>query len=129
MNIQIKCTGMDLTDSIRNYVEKRIAPLGRFVDKDGSEAIASIEVGLDTKHHKQGDVYKAEGTITASGDFFRTNTTRDDIFVAIDEVREELERQMVEKKDKDVSLFRRGARSVKKMLKGLSKRNPFTSKY
>jgi hypothetical protein len=32
-------------------------------------------------------------------------------------------------KDRNQTLFKRGATSVKKMMKGLSKRNPFTAKY
>ena len=38
------------------------------------------------------------------------------------------ERQLVEFKNRRDTLFLRGARSVKKMIKGLSNRNPFTSK-
>ena len=58
-----------------------------------------------------------------------TEGEEEDLYAAIDAIREDMFRQLTENKDRNETLFRRGARSVKKMLKGLSDRNPFTSKY
>ena len=70
----------------------------------------------------------AELTISGIGSDVRTVSHKEDLYSAIDDVKEEAMVALVSMKDKKDTLFRRGARSVKKMLKGISKRNPFTSK-
>jgi ribosome-associated translation inhibitor RaiA len=63
-----------------------------------------------------------------NGDKFYAESDNEDIRAAIDEVKEKLFNEITKNKDRKQTLFRRGAGSVKKMLKGLSDRNPFTSK-
>lgn len=128
MNTQIKASNMELTPAIKEYVEKRLGTLEKFIrGKDGSNQM-NIEVGKTTNHHKNGEVYKAEVNLDANGKHFYAVSEKEDLYSAVDDVRSEVERQLVQTKDRDDTLFRRGARSVKKMLKGISNRNPFTSK-
>ena len=127
MNTNIKATNMELTDAISDYVNKRLSSIEKFV-KDG-KVNAYIEVGKTTNHHKQGDIYRAEFNIDISGTKFYTFSEKEDLYKAIDDVKEEIVRQIKSDKDRKKTLFKRGATSVKKMLKGISKRNPFTSKY
>ena len=54
---------------------------------------------------------------------------KEDIYDAIDSAKEELLRQIKSNKEKKQTLFKRGSLSIKKMLKGISDRNPFNSKY
>lgn len=127
MTINIKATNMELTDTISDYVDKRLSGIEKFV-KDG-EMNAHVEIGRTTNHHKQGDVFKAEFNIEISGNKFYTLSEQEDLYTAIDDAKEEIIRQIKSNKDRKQTLFKRGATSVKKMLKGISKRNPFTSKY
>ena len=126
MTINIKTTNMDLTPAIEDYVNKKLASLEKF--KGDGEASIYVEVGKTTNHHKQGELFKAEINLGLNGKNFFTDSEKDDLYKAIDESEEDLIRQITYKKDKDQTLFKRGAMSVKKMLKGVSKRNPFTSK-
>lgn len=87
-----------------------------------------VEVGKTTNHHKNGEVYKAEIDIRVGGKKFFAESSNEDLYSAIDEAREAVVRELTHNKDRDQTLFKRGAISVKKMLKGLSSRNPFTSK-
>ena len=128
MNTNIKATNMELTSAINDYVNKRLASIDKFV-KDGEKAIAYIEVGKTTNHHKRGDVFRAEFNIEISGTKFYTFSEKEDLYSAIDDAKEEIINQIASKKDRKQTLFKRGAMSVKKMLKGVSDRNPFTSKY
>jgi putative sigma-54 modulation protein len=127
MNTNIKATNIDLTSAINDYVIKRLSSFKKFV-KEG-EIIAYIEVGKTTNHHKQGDIFRAEFNIEISGNKFYSFSEKEDLYSAIDEAKEEIFRQITNNKDKRQTLFKRGAKSVKKMLKGISDRNPFTSKY
>ncbi len=127
MNTNIKATNMELTGAINDYIDKRLSGIKKFV-KDG-EIVARIEVGKTTNHHKQGDVFKAEFDLDISGVKFYTISEKDDLYAAIDEAKQEIVRQITNNKDRKQTLYKRGATSVKKMLKGISDRNPFTSKY
>lgn len=129
MNINIKATNIVLTEAIRSYVTKRIESLSKLIERVKNDVVIDVEVSQTTKHHKSGGIFKTEVTIRNAGQKFRAVSTKDDLYASIDDAREELERQMTTGKDRSGTLFRRGARSVKKMLKGLSNRNPFTSKY
>jgi putative sigma-54 modulation protein len=128
MNINIKATNMELTEAIREYVASRLNRVEKFV-KD-AELSGQVEIGKTTNHHKQGtEVFKAEFDIVIKGEHFFTTVEADDLYAAIDEAKEETVRKITNTKDRKQTLYRRGAKSVKKMLKGISKRNPFTSKY
>lgn len=125
--INIKATNIDLTNAINKYINKNITRIKKFAK--GGEVSGYVEVGKTTNHHKQGDVYRAEIDISIKGEKFYSASERSDLYSAIDEVKEEIIRRITENKDKKQTLFKRGAISVKKMIKGISKRNPFTSKY
>lgn len=126
MNINIKATNMELTDAISDYINKRLSGISKFL-KNG-EMIARVEVSKTTSHHKHGDIFRAELFIEISGNEFYTFSEKDDLYVAIDDAKEELFRQVSSDKKRKQTLFKRGSISVKKMLKGISDRNPFTSK-
>ncbi len=127
MNIHIKANNIELTDAIRAYVEKRLESLKKFVKDDS--VVVYVEVGKTTAHHKSGDIFKSEVNFDFNGKNFHAISEQSDLYAAIDDTKEELSRTLVSFKDKRHTLFKRGASSVKKMLKGISKRNPFTSKY
>lgn len=118
---------MELTDAIRDHVTKRVESLEKFINDES--AVVYVEVGKTTRHHKNGDYFKAEIDIRSAGKKFFAVSEKEDLYNAVDDAKEEVQRTMTYQKDKNENLYRRGARSVKKMLKGISKRNPFTSKY
>jgi len=129
MNLQIKGTGIELTQEIKNYISSRLETAGRMMDTAETEAIFEVEVGMDTKRHKNGEIYRAECNARSAKNKIRSVSQKDDMYAAIDNMKDDVERQLNDFKNRKENLFRRGARSVKKMLKGLSDRNPFTSKY
>jgi ribosomal subunit interface protein len=124
----IKAVNIELTPDIRDYIEKRTSSFDKFFHRYNDSAIVNVEVGKNTLHHKNGDVYQAEITISGIGTTMRAVSEEADLYSAIDIAKESMMQDLSTQKDRSVTLFRRGARSVKKMLKGLSRRNPFTSK-
>ncbi|MFA6392575.1 MAG: ribosome-associated translation inhibitor RaiA [Candidatus Paceibacterota bacterium] len=128
MSINIKATNMELTGAISDYVNKKIESISRYVGAD-KEMIIYVEVGKTTKHHKQGDYFKAEFDVSVDGEKFFTDSEKSDLYKAIDDAKDEVIKKIKNYKNKKETLFKRGAISVKKMIKGISKRNPFTSKY
>lgn len=132
MQINLQGKNIELTDAIKDYVLKRVTNLEKLLEKienGEGEAKARFEVSRTTNHHRSGDVFHATGHITVNGKDFYSGVDGEDLHQAIDEVKENLFNEISREKDRKQTLFRRGAKSVKKMLKGLSKRNPFTAKY
>ncbi len=127
MTTKIKATNMELTDAISDYVNKKIESINKFVSF-GEEVIIYVEVGKTTNHHKQGDYYKAEFEVILDGEKFFTDSEKSDLYKAIDDAKDEIIKRIKNSKSKKNTLYKRGATSVKKMIKGISKRNPFTSK-
>ncbi|OGI65123.1 ribosomal subunit interface protein [Candidatus Nomurabacteria bacterium RIFCSPLOWO2_01_FULL_39_18] len=132
MQINLQGKNMELTEAIKGYVLNKETTLGRLLEKAeeaGGEVAVSFEVSKATNHHKSGSVFHADCLINLKGEKFYGSADEEDLYQAIDKVKENLFREITKNKDRRQTLFKRGAASVKKMLKGLSKRNPFTSKY
>jgi len=123
MNIDIKTTHIDLTPSIRAYVEEKLNVLaGKLVDSDDTSAYAQVEVGTGGKHHKSGDVFRAEINVhTRYGDF-RVVEKKGDLYAAIDMAKDTMFREMRRAKTKKVDQSRRGGLSFKRMLRRLGRR-------
>ncbi|OGI79377.1 ribosomal subunit interface protein [Candidatus Nomurabacteria bacterium RIFCSPHIGHO2_12_FULL_37_29] len=132
MQINLQGKNMELTEAIKDYVLKKETNLGRLLSKaeeNGGEVIISFEVSKNTNHHKSGSIFHADCLINMRGEKFYGSADQEDLHQAIDRVKENLFREISKNKDRRQTLFKRGAASIKKMLKGLSNRNPFTSKY
>lgn len=132
MQINLQGKGIELTDSIKDYVLKRVTNLEKLlsgIEASKGEAMVNFEVVKTTNHHKAGEIFHASCTLKIDGKKFYSESDHEDLYSAIDEVKETLFSEISKNKDREQTLFKRGAASVKKMLKGLSKRNPFTSKY
>ncbi|OGZ03730.1 MAG: ribosomal subunit interface protein [Candidatus Lloydbacteria bacterium RIFCSPHIGHO2_01_FULL_41_20] len=121
MNIKIQATNLELTSAIKQYVEKRLAPLERLLGAGNTSVRVEVEVGKISRHHKQGEVFMAEINIYSPIQDFRVVSEQEDLYTAIDDAKEEIEREIVSYKDKKRTLFRRGAVIVKDIIKGFGK--------
>jgi len=132
MKINFQAKNMELTPAIHDYVMKRVTNLGKLLDKletNTGEIFVDFTVSKNTNHHKAGEVFQADCSVkTKRGSFF-SSESKEDLYEAIDAVKENLFREISKDKDRKNTLFKRGATSVKKMMKGLTRRNPFTAKY
>jgi putative sigma-54 modulation protein len=118
MQKNIKTVGIEITPAIASYIEKKFSAFDRFVH-DASSASCDIEVGKTTKHHRSGDVFRAEVNLIIAGEQYFAVSEKEDLYAAIDEVRDEIIREITSRKNKSQTMMRRGALRVKNMLKGL----------
>jgi putative sigma-54 modulation protein len=123
MNIHIQATNMELTPAIRDYVEKKVSMLDKFISASDESVKCEVEVGKTTHHHKQGDYFRAEIKLHVAGRNHYTVSEKDDLYAAIDEVKDEMASSLTTHKEKKETLFRKGAARVKDMLKGFDWRN------
>jgi ribosomal subunit interface protein len=120
MNINFKATSILLTEAIRDYAEKRIEAAGRLFGEEKDTVTVDVELSQTTKHHKAGNIFRTEITLRYGSRRFRAVSVKDDLYASIDDAKEELEREIVTKKERSQTLFRRGSQQVKNILKGIS---------
>ncbi len=119
MKINIKATGIELTPAITSYAEKRVLSLEKYLT--GAESIvAQVEVGKTTKHHRSGEVFRAEVHLSGAGTDLYAVSEKDDLYAAIDEVKDELAREIEHSKGKRSAIIRKSQKLMKKIIKGLS---------
>lgn len=111
MNIAIKATNLDLTPSIKEYVDEKIGALGKFIIAQE----AKVELARD-KHHHTGLVFRAEAMLLVGGKLMRADADAEDIYAAVDLVIPKLKEQISKFKDKRQTLIRRGGRSAKRKI-------------
>ncbi|MDO8569514.1 MAG: ribosome-associated translation inhibitor RaiA [bacterium] len=120
MKINIKATGIELTQAISDYVYKRISSIEKYLDKkSSSNIIAQVEVGRSTRHHKTGNIFRAEVHITGVSVDLYAVSELEDLYAAIDAVKDEIVHNVVQLKGKRETLARRGAGMMKNIMKGI----------
>ena len=120
MKLNIKATGIALTTPISEYIEKKINMLDKFFR--GEEALVNIEVGRTTRHHKSGDIFRAEIRVNVSGEEYYAVAETEDLYASIDKVKDEIIRELTSQRKRAKRLFRKGAAKIKNLLKGLISR-------
>jgi ribosomal subunit interface protein len=119
MRKTIKVTGIELTPAISDYLEKKLTSLDKLIDPEDTSALAQVEIGKTTKHHHQGDLFRAEINLHIAGADFRVESEIDNLYAAIDVARDQMHQELQTFKRKKVSLIRRGGARVKAVLKGI----------
>ena len=119
MKIKIHSTNFDITPAIYEHIDRKISPLQKFLDMP-EVVLCEVEIGRTTKHHKSGDIFKAEVNITGPNvkQIYAIAEGRD-LYSAIDIVKDDIEREIVTQKERRNTLFRRGGAKVKAFLKRL----------
>lgn len=111
MKLIVQGKGMNLTDDVINYAEKRFATAERFF-----ENIQEVNLIIS----KERGLFKSEVTISMSGTVIRGESRTQDIYSSIDDVLDKIKRQI--KKYKEGFVERR--RETKKLLEKVEGVNP-----
>lgn len=115
MKIIIKTTQIDLSSSIRQYVEEKIGGLEKFLKNFDPELVeARVEIGKTTRGQRQGEIFRAEVNLSLNGKLLRASQVEESLYAAIDSVKDELAAEIKHYKEKEATKFVRGARSWKK---------------
>ncbi len=119
--INIKATSIELTDAIRDYVEKKLRGLEKFLgfyaDK-GQDTYFDVEVGKSTLHHKTGDVFRAEINFNAGSSNYRATSLQNNLYAAIDEAKDEMQMELRKNKNRNIEYIKRQGRKIKDILRG-----------
>lgn len=97
MTINIIHRNMELTPSIREYVEEKIRSLDKYEDDIRH---ADVEVGLVTQHHNKGNIFECKVVLSVGGDALRIEREAEDLYKSIDKVRDHLRMELIQRKEK-----------------------------
>jgi|SRR3989344_767543 len=123
MKTNIKATNISLTPAISEYVETKVGALEKFFQNtNADEVLVNVEVARTTRHHKSGDIFRAEIQIKSSGQEYYASADKDDLYAAIDEVKDEIVRSVTSRRKKFISFVRRGGLRAKEIIKNVDLR-------
>ncbi len=117
MNINIKYTNLDSTPAIEKYVIDKINSLEKFIHRLDEKTIAQaqVEIARSTKHHKKGNVYHIECNLELPGKLLRAESENWDVRLGVDEVRNELQREIKKYSEKFRPQDSRGQEKLRKL--------------
>ncbi len=118
MKIHIKTTSISSSDAITEYVHKRLSKISKIIGDDPTVQ-CDVELSKTTGHQNKGDIFRAEIHIVGAGKNLYASSEKIDLYTAIDDVKDEIKAELKAKKDKDISMVRRGGARVKAMMKGM----------
>lgn len=97
MKLEIRGKNIEITEALREYAEKRLAKLEKFIeDLDQAQITLSVE----------GDTHKVEVTIPLNGVLLRGEEKSPDMYSSIDLVVDKLEKQIDKHKTKIYRKYR-----------------------
>ena len=119
MNYNIKGTHLDISDELRSYAERKLAVADKFLANDPT-AHANIE--LHYLPEGRSGKYRAEFTVSASGEVYRAESWGSTMHEALDAAGGELQEELSRDKKKKQSVLRRTSVKVKEYLRGWRER-------
>ncbi|MEM7291962.1 MAG: ribosome-associated translation inhibitor RaiA [Pseudomonadota bacterium] len=91
MNLTVTGRHLDVTSSLRNYIDEKMDRLERHFD-----SVTNIHVILSVEKLRQ----RAEATINLTGGRIFADTVDEDMYAAIDLLTDKLDRQVIKHKEK-----------------------------
>jgi putative sigma-54 modulation protein len=102
--------GIDLTEAIKAYIEKKIGTLDKFYDKI---LRADVKVGKESDHHLKGNVFICECRLDVPGVDLYASKNEKNLYKAIDKVRDYLEAELKKHKILQREKIKKDKRSVR----------------
>ena len=103
MAITVRGKNLDITPSLKEYVEKRVKKVTKYFDKTGDiTVILSVEKG----RHQTGNFHHVEVTVPVNGLLIRGEERTADMYASIDQVMDKIEKQIGKYKTKLEKKFR-----------------------
>ena len=127
MRLILNAKNINLSSSLKDFIEKKIRGLKKFIDRikkdskffEKGKPPVKINVGVErtTRHHLKGEVFRAEGQIELPGKSLRAEAESDNLRSAVIVIKKELQEQLKEYKNKMIARNTRGQRKLKRHMR------------
>lgn len=120
MNIKVKGVDVEITEALQNYSEKKIGEaLEKFINSSGEKNIfAEVELSKTNNRQNRGDIFKASVRVVGLRKNIFISVIKDDLYAAIDELKDKLEQRVSEMRDKRRTVAHKFAAKFKNIFKG-----------
>lgn len=99
MQIKIKATQLELTDSIKSYIQEKMDMLDKYLG-DIKVINCDFEIEKTKSNQNKGKIFRAEVNLNLQGEMIRVEKTADDLYKAIEKVKDHLPRSIKRYKEK-----------------------------
>lgn len=119
MDIRVKTTDYELTPEVSAYLDERLARIEKMLAADAEFARCEVELGRDAGRPRHGaNIWFAEITLfSPTGESARATNRAENINTAIDDVKEEIERQLRKEKKLHIRIWRKGGALAKRLMR------------
>jgi len=120
MKIVIKATNIKLTSALHQYIEEKINSLEEFLvifeeekywnhffGRGKPRVEAWVEIEKETRHHHKGPFFRAECQMRLPKKSIRSIAAKEDLRLAIDEIKDELQRELKQYKNKKIDKIKK----------------------
>ncbi len=118
MNIKVVTEEFELTEAIADYIYKKLAVIPKHLNQKVDETLVDVILRDETKHRK-GKGFTAEINIPVRGGLINVSAEADDLYAAIDAVKDDVVRELEKHNTKHRDVARHDAIEGKEMLKSL----------
>lgn len=113
--INFKSTNTESDVALQDLLQDKLTSLEKFI---GEETDVKCDAEFEkTTPQQSGAVHRVEVNFWLRGKLYRADATEVSFEAAIDEVRNELDKELSRANDKHNSLIKRGGRKIKEMLR------------
>jgi ribosomal subunit interface protein len=120
MKIIIRAKNLELTKSLKNFIEEKIGGLKKFVDvlkrQEDGKTLAEVffDIEKETKHHNKGQVFRSEAKIMLPGKKIIAQSAGDNLLLTVVEIKDKLQQEIKKYKLKTIDGVRRQQKKLKK---------------
>lgn len=113
--IQYKATNTEMIGELQDILEMKFSSLEKYIG-DETDVKCHVEFEKVTIQNS-GKIYRIEVNLHVAGKLFRAETTETTFEEAIDEVRNELDKELRRSNKKRETMMKRGGRAIKDMMR------------
>ena len=115
-NFTIYCKDFDLTDAIKQYAEDKMNSLHKYLNQDEDLVTFNFRIGKTSNSHNNGKIYFAEVSIHTPDKNYGGRIEEENIYTAIDLLKDELAENIKHHREKSRTLSRREAQKFKEAI-------------
>jgi ribosomal subunit interface protein len=115
-NLTIFCKDFELTDAIKTYLADKMMSLEKYLNRP-DEVTFNARLGKVSNHHNHGKIFYAEISIHTPDKNFGGREEAEELYEAIDILKDELARSLTHYKSKTRALARKEAKRFKEEIR------------
>ncbi len=90
MKINIKASRLEMTEALKKYIENKMAMLEKYLGKRVKVINCDFEIEKAVGGQHKGEIFRAEVNLEVPNDLLRVEKTEEDMYKAIDKVKDHM---------------------------------------